>query len=211
MSVGCHHHSSSPPNHSDEDQQQQQDSLTISSSNENIKWWDAATSSESPEAMQIEENPLPVPLVPETTTASLELGLQTHSLTNQFPTFDFTALNGLTSFQSSLMCGTPGQPSLSTSKVVPDIDKWSTSNNAFIFAISSGKKRGFEPRITNSLAAYKAILWGCDEVEEKERAHPFWFSLRQVDEKVFGNWTSKAQRVAMMFVTHRMLLVCSLA
>lgn len=166
------------------------------------------TSSESPEAMKIEDDAPPHPLIPETTNTSLDLDLQSHPLANQFPSFDLAALTGLTSFQSSLVCGTPGQPSLGNSKVVPDIDKWSTSNNAFIFGINSGKKEQFQPRITSSLAAYKAILWGCDEGGEKERAHPFWFSLRQVDEKVFGNWTSKAQRIAMMFVTHRVLLVC---
>ncbi|CZR69176.1 uncharacterized protein PAC_19076 [Phialocephala subalpina] len=205
VNTGYDYRGSSPPNHSDENQQQYQNSLTTSSSGEALTWWDVATSSESPESMNIEDNSRSLPLIPETPSASLDPGLQHHSVTNQFPMFDLASLTGLTSYQSSLTCGTPGQPGIGSS-VVPDIDKWHTSNSAFIFGINSGKKGSFNPSITTSLSAYKAILWGCNEAEEKERSHPFWLALRQVDEKVFGNWTSKAQKIAIMFVSHRMLL-----
>lgn len=71
---------------------------------------------------------------------------------------------------------------------------------------STRRGRQSETAIINSHAAYKAILWGCDAREEKERCHPLWLALRQVDEKVFGNWNRKAQKIAMMFVCQGMLL-----
>lgn len=123
------------------------------------------------------------------------------------PSFDFGPFSRLADFDTALSWGTPGQVRLSKSeRVVPDVDKWRVSNEAFVFGIDIGKKT-VEPHVIDSLAAYKAILWGCNELEEKERAHPLWLALRQVDEKVFGMWQSKAQKIAMMFVCHRMLLV----
>jgi hypothetical protein len=125
------------------------------------------------------------------------------------PSFDFVPFAGITDFDVALACGTPGQLCLSKiDGVVPDHEKWRTSNDAFIFGINKTRKMSTaETMIINSHAAYKAILWGCDAREEKERSHPLWLALRQVDEKVFGNWSRKAQKIAMMFVCQRMLLV----
>jgi hypothetical protein len=131
------------------------------------------------------------------------------------PSYDFMPFSGLTDFNTGISSGTPGLLSLATPAiVVPDDKKWTTSNDAFIYGINTGTRvfgvgnpQGvLEQKIMNSHAAYKAILWGCDAMEEQERTHPLWLALRQVDEKVFGDWKSKAQKIAMMFVCHRMLL-----
>ncbi|KAE8442652.1 hypothetical protein EG329_003009 [Mollisiaceae sp. DMI_Dod_QoI] len=192
------HQYESPPTRSDDNIQSL---LPDTSVDEVPESWDIPSIKDSPDAIELESM---ASLVPEIDNSCLDI--PTQSVSKMYPTFDFSSSLGLTSFDSSLTCGTPGQPSRNNPSVVPDIDKWHTSNSAFIFGIDHSKKGGLEPTIANSLAAYKGILWGCDEVEEKERDHPFWLALRQVDEKVFGNWTSKAQKIAMMFVTHRMLL-----
>jgi hypothetical protein len=125
------------------------------------------------------------------------------------PSFDFVPFAGMTDFDVALSYGTPGQLYIGKIEgVVPDHEKWRTSDEAFIFGINKTRKMSTaEATIINSHAAYKAILWGCDVREEKERNHPLWLALRQVDEKVFGNWHRKAQKIAMMFVCQRMLLV----
>jgi hypothetical protein len=122
--------------------------------------------------------------------------------------------SSITDFDSSLSVGTPGLSHVARSGiVVPDDEKWTVSNNAFIFGINKGRQSfvtttyDLSQDVVDSPAAYKAILWGPQTgKEEEERSHPLWLSLRQVDEKVFGDWTSKAQKVAMMFVCQRMLL-----
>jgi hypothetical protein len=91
--------------------------------------------------------------------------------------------------------------------VVPDEAKWHTSNDAFIMGIRATKESMGDSEIVDSHAAFKAILLGWDVMEERQRTHPVWKALRQVDEMVFGNWQSKAQKIAMMFVCHRVLLV----
>jgi hypothetical protein len=127
------------------------------------------------------------------------------------PNYDFMPFSPVSSFDT-IPISTGHSP---TYRVVPDEQKWKVSNDALVFGINSGIQifrarhqlsRDEERKIWHSHAAYKAILWGCDEREERERRNPLWLALRLVDEKVFGNWTSKAQKIAMMFVCHRMLL-----
>lgn len=171
-------------------------------------WWDRGSGNDSPEGLiqmgDTVSTPITQILPPETA-----MDLYVPPLDEINPIFDFALFSGITDFDTALSCGTPGQVCLSDSaKVVPDVDKWRTSNDAFIFGIDTGKRSIRETNIINSHAAYKAILWGCDEREEMERRHPLWLALRQVDEKVFGDWQSKAQKIAMMFVCHKMLLVC---
>lgn len=135
------------------------------------------------------------------------------------PNYDFMPFGTICNFEASISVGTPGQFYLSkATTVVPDDEKWATSNDAFVFGINTCKQvfnarnrfmKEAEQRVLYSHAAYKAILWGStthDERDEHERRHPLWLALRQVDERVFGDWTSKAQKIAMMFVCHRMLL-----
>jgi hypothetical protein len=169
------------------------------------QWWnDDGSSNDSPEAFIMEPAPATAPYPPESA-----MDIYVPPLTEISPSFDFLPYAGLSDFESALACGTPGQTCLGTKAgVVPDHEKWRTSNDAFIFGIDKTRKMSLaETEIINSHAAYKAILWGCDAREEKERSHPLWLALRQVDEKVFGNWHRKAQKIAMMFVCQRMLLV----
>ena len=168
-------------------------------------WWDDAPANDSPESAIRMDDTIPTSfaqdLSPETA-----MDLYAPPLAEINPSFEF---GSFADFDTALSCGTPGQIRLgSSAKVVPDMDKWRTSNDAFIFGIDTGKRSIRETGIINSHAAYKAILWGRDPMDEMERTHPMWMALRQVDEKVFGDWQSKAQRIAMMFVCHRMLLVC---
>lgn len=137
------------------------------------------------------------------------MDLYTPPVSEISPSFDFVPYAGINNFEAALACGTPEQLYLGkVPGVVPDHEKWRTSDEAFIFGINKTRKMSqAETAIINSHAAYKAILWGCDVREERERQHPLWLALRQVDEKVFGNWQRKAQKVAMMFVCQRMLLV----
>lgn len=138
------------------------------------------------------------------------------------PTLRHSHRHSLHSHSASLSLGTPNLLHLPQSlTVVPDHAKWTTSNDAFVFGITrslASSKTSPTQRIpeviADSHAAYKAILWGKNRLEregeggdgEKERGHPLWAALRQVDERVFGEWNRKAQRVAMMFVCQRVLL-----
>ncbi|KAI1610163.1 hypothetical protein EDD36DRAFT_316837 [Exophiala viscosa] len=95
-------------------------------------------------------------------------------------------------------------PAAETVKVAPDEDKWHVSNGAFISAMDSIK----EPVMTNTEldlhVPFKAAIWGWDNIGP-EAQHPVWQALRQVDQRVFGTWTSKAQRVALMYVCQTLL------
>ena len=93
------------------------------------------------------------------------------------------------------------------SLVVPDQEKWHVSNEAFWYGIEKGNQKAANSDIINSHMPYAAILWDWDISQESLYAHPVWTALRRVDKTVFGNWQSKAQKIAMMFVYHKMLLV----
>jgi hypothetical protein len=174
-------------------------------------WWDNGSVDGSPEASMQTDSAMSVTSFSQESLQPQTMDLYTPSPTEISPSFDFSPFNHFTDFDTALSFGTPGQISLDPSaRVVPDVEKWRTSNDAFIFGIDTGKRSIGESKIINSHAAYKAILWGCDTMEEIERSHPLWLALRQVDEKVFGDWRSKAQKIAMMFVCHRMLLVRSI-
>jgi hypothetical protein len=169
-------------------------------------WGDEGSGNDSADGFLMDPNPVAsgtsFPTIPV-------MDLYTPPAPEIHPNFDFVPYTGITDFDVALACGTPVQLCLGKiDGVVPDHEKWRTSNDAFIYGINKTTKMSTaDTVIINSHAAYKAILWGCDAREEKERNHPLWLALRQVDEKVFGNWHRKAQKIAMMFVCQRMLLV----
>lgn len=168
-------------------------------------WWnEEGCGNKFPDAFMIDPPP-----ATGTYPTEPEMDLYVPRIAEISPSLDFVLYPGLGDFESALAWGTPGQ--LCPGKfrgVVPDHEKWRTSNEAIIFGIEKARKMSQdETTIINSHAAYKAILWGCDAREEEERSHPLWLALRLVDEKVFGNWHRKAQKIAMMFVCQRMLLV----
>ena len=98
-------------------------------------------------------------------------------------------------------------PTTETStRVVPDLDKWDVSNGAFISCLNTVKRRK-DSASTSSPdlhVPFKAAIWGWDNVGP-EAQHPVWAALRQVDQQVFGTWTSKAQRVALMYVCQTLI------
>jgi hypothetical protein len=83
-------------------------------------------------------------------------------------------------------------------KVAPDLEKWEVSNGAFINCLDCVKTRTASTATLDMHVPFKAAIWGWDNVGP-EANHPIWHSLRQVDQRVFGTWTSKAQRIALMY------------
>ena len=91
-----------------------------------------------------------------------------------------------------------------TTKVAPDLEKWEVSNGAFINCLDSVKKRTASTSTLDMHVPFKAAIWGWDNVGP-EAQHPIWSALRQVDQRVFGTWTSKAQRIALMYVCQTLI------
>lgn len=89
-------------------------------------------------------------------------------------------------------------------KVAPDVDKWHVSNGAFTSCLDSVKTQIASTTTLDLHVPFKAVIWGWDNVGP-EAGHPVWMALRQVDQRVFGTWTSKAQRIALMFVCQTLI------
>ena len=89
-------------------------------------------------------------------------------------------------------------------RVAPDLEKWEVSNGAFIGCLDSVKKRKASNSTLDMHVPFKAVIWGWDNVGD-EANHPVWSALRQVDQRVFGTWTSKAQRIALMYVCQTLI------
>jgi hypothetical protein len=51
---------------------------------------------------------------------------------------------------------------------------------------------------------FRAAIFGWDTVGE-DANHPVWAALKRVDQQVFGTWTNKAQRIALMYVCQTLL------
>jgi hypothetical protein len=92
----------------------------------------------------------------------------------------------------------------STVKVAPDVDKWEVSNGAFISCLDCVKKKTASNLTLDMHVPFKAVIWGWDNVGP-DAQHPVWAALRQVDQRVFGTWTSKAQRIALMYVCQTLI------
>jgi hypothetical protein len=91
-----------------------------------------------------------------------------------------------------------------------DVEKWNVSDSAFLQALEICRATKHTDPILDPDVPVKAILWGWHTVDAAQRHHPVWQALRQVDERVFGTWTSKAQKIAMMYVCQLMMQVSSL-
>ena len=89
-------------------------------------------------------------------------------------------------------------------KVAPDLEKWEVSNGAFIHCLDSVKKKTASNSTLDMHVPFKAAIWGWENVGP-EANHPVWSALRQVDQRVFGTWTSKAQRIALMYVCQTLI------
>ncbi|KIW12640.1 hypothetical protein PV08_09918 [Exophiala spinifera] len=88
--------------------------------------------------------------------------------------------------------------------IAPDVDKWHVSNGAFINALTEIRKRNPADQELDLHVPFKAAIWGWNNVGP-EAQHPVWLALRQVDQRVFGTWKSKAQRIALMYVCQTLM------
>lgn len=104
----------------------------------------------------------------------------------------------------------PADPRLSLPflPLAADEEKWDVSNDAFLRALQSTAFIPTSDHVDPGVP-FKAILGGWHTVDERERDKPIWNMLRLIDERVFGTWTSKVQKVALMYVTHALVKVCS--
>ncbi|KEF55710.1 uncharacterized protein A1O9_08460 [Exophiala aquamarina CBS 119918] len=91
-----------------------------------------------------------------------------------------------------------------TGAVVSDFQKWYFGNSAYLGALDSVKRRVRSATTMDFQVAFQAALWGWKSVGQ-EAEHPVWNALRQVDECIFGSWTSKAQRIALMYVCQTLI------
>jgi hypothetical protein len=129
------------------------------------------------------------------------------------PHFDFGLFTDLADFDSTLAGWSQASfiydiPSRAdSSPLALDEEKWHVSNKAYIQGIETAKSTYAEPDFIDPNVPFKAILWGWHTVEEKERNHPIWRTLRQVDERVFGGWKRKPQKIAIMYVTQFLMKV----
>ena len=89
-------------------------------------------------------------------------------------------------------------------RIAADVDKWEVSNGAFIQCLDSVKKQTASTVELDLHVPFKAAIWGWDNVGP-EAQHPVWNALRQVDQRVFGTWTCKAQRIALMYVCQTLI------
>ena len=91
--------------------------------------------------------------------------------------------------------------------VAKDEEKWFVSDEAYSQGLESARIAFHEFGPPDPNVPFQAILWGWDMVDKKQYNHSLWKALREVDERVFGAWTSKAQKIAMMFVCQTLMQV----
>lgn len=151
---------------------------------------------------------------PETTTGTLPRPDEAeNSLSGLEDYFEFSPTSLLEAFElgptgwgtalpSLFDCHFPRADPVTT--IAPDVDKWHVSNGAFIGCLDSVKKKATSNATLDLHVPFKAVIWGWDNVGA-EVQHPVWQALRQVDQQVFGTWTSNAQRIALMYVCQTLI------
>lgn len=106
-------------------------------------------------------------------------------------------------------------PQRRSSRVARDEEKWNVSDRAFTYGIELSRDPSLAisqspdgtPSCIESHEPFAAVLYGYKSLTESRKfRHPIWIALKEVDERVFGNWKSKPQKIAMMFVTHRLMM-----
>jgi hypothetical protein len=89
----------------------------------------------------------------------------------------------------------------SPSGVLRHEEMWKFSDRAFAQGLEMTRtEKMVEHNTLDSAVPVQAILWGWHTIDAKTRNHPAWIALRGVDEKIFGLWKSKPQKIAMMYV-----------
>jgi hypothetical protein len=117
---------------------------------------------------------------------------------------DFEEVSSATMHQQLPLCD-PFQ-SLPFLPLASDEEKWDVSNDAFFRALQSAASL-LEPDQVDPDVPFKAILSGWHTIDPRERDKPIWIMLRLIDERVFGLWTSKPQKIALMYVIHTLVKV----
>ncbi|OAP58050.1 hypothetical protein AYL99_07140 [Fonsecaea erecta] len=119
--------------------------------------------------------------------------------------FDQTGFGGWGSYEPTLFNTQLPPTNLEvTKRIAPDAEKWYVSNSAYNRALDSVKRRGKSAATMDFQTAFQAMLWGWQNVG-REAEHPVWHALREVDQRIFGTWTSMAQRMAMMYVCQTLI------
>ena len=88
---------------------------------------------------------------------------------------------------------------------VPDHQKWHVGNSSYLGALTSVIRRRTSATNMDFHVAFEAVMLGWTNVSVEAEQHPVWDGLRQVDQRIFGNWSSKAQRVAMMYICQTLI------
>lgn len=136
---------------------------------------------------------------------------QQANMNGDFPDYDVSLLTELANFEATMAAWSqPGFDWDFTNASGPlplaaDVEKWNVSDTAFLQALELCRTTTNTDPTLDPDVPVKAILWGWHTVDAAQRHHPVWQALRQVDERVFGNWTSKAQKIAMMYVCQLMM------
>jgi hypothetical protein len=118
--------------------------------------------------------------------------------------FDQTDFGGWSSYESALFNTQPPTNLEVTERIAPDVEKWYVGNSAYFRALDSVKRRVKSAATMDFQVAFQAMLWGWQNVGH-EAEHPVWNALREVDQRIFGTWTSMAQRIAMMYVCQTLI------
>jgi hypothetical protein len=111
----------------------------------------------------------------------------------------------------SLFC--PINPSVSpvrstTSSIVPHELKWHFTNGTFMQGLEmtrANQRARLAP--LESRVPIQGILFGWHTVDPSTRGNPAWIALKEIDEKVFGTWKRKPQKIALMFVCSLIMAV----
>lgn len=124
---------------------------------------------------------------------------------NLFDLLDQTGFSGWNTYRSPLFNDLrPTTIDVAAGGIASDLEKWYVGNSAYFGALDSVKRRVRSATTMDFQVAFQAALWGWKNVGQ-EAEHPVWNALRQVDERIFGSWTSKAQRIAMMYVCQTLI------
>lgn len=99
------------------------------------------------------------------------------------------------------------KPFLQAPRRLTDREKWHSTDDVYKSAIAAYRELSKDRDIELSCVPLAAVIGGWDTLDEQDRTHPVWASLHWVDESVYGSWQSNAQRIAMMFLKHRLMLV----
>ena len=82
--------------------------------------------------------------------------------------------------------------------IAPDEQKWKTSDDAF----QQGLQSNSMILELDEVYLTRAIMLGWDSIGPADQ-HPILFTLRCVDQRVFGKWASRPQRLALQYICGR--------